>query len=755
MIGYSNTCINKWNKKIVYAPNGIGKTTSSKKLYEDIKTADGKVKLFTRRELEDLIAEAPDGIYMGRNASKSARRDKIATILDNQTCLKEINDNVRNSQSFKEAKEKSFYISLNKFTNFTELKKIAKVDKNRTTLINFNDENVLNELDCNLDSKIYNEIETIDLKKKGVMNQIDPVDSLEQEYIDYLIALYIVSKSKSLKICLLCGHKYRSHKALEEAIEEKINSTKVLLVDSDEKRAISLARKIIMSVNKSNSSLLKNTFASSDISSFAKCIKVIKMYKSICISVNYYYSKKITSNNVEDENIGDLIIEYHKLEKDIETVNKKNVERFNKFLAKEVNDLCFSNDSPYQIRGMEKNVGIVLYKNNKKAKEKLYDVLSESEFKRLCLIALKAQIKFGDIETLILDDPIDSYDDYNKMQACYYISKMLKMTKIKNWYILTNDLEALFYLTEFIKCDSIFYLQDFSTSLGGTNGLVEISCTKDQVLNYLRMNDIFYLSYFAGRKYSTSPAFDYDLLCTGLLLTLRNYKVEIFDKFKSTKVIEEISIQCPNCAKKIKTIKENAAFNTEVDSKIVSCAEHYFEDPTMVQTDSLRLTTAEVAEVYCCLAKGKANTYPASILKLNTTPFISYRATTCLKNVFVNQTWEEIVNYLFKKISLISHVKFELERKLDVLCRSTFTTTEYLSFKSKNGLGKMIGEANAILSRNPTYSIGSKLDKISNVYEKYRVLFNSIDHGLTRIITPYLSASIKEIEGFYNDVSKI
>ena len=78
MINYDDSLISRWTGKIIYIPNGGGKTTSSKKLLESLSAIQGnQVNLFTRRSLDDLIAIGDakrNEVYFGFDAKRVARR---------------------------------------------------------------------------------------------------------------------------------------------------------------------------------------------------------------------------------------------------------------------------------------------------------------------------------------------------------------------------------------------------------------------------------------------------------------------------------------------------------------------------------------------------------------------------------------------------------------------------------------------------------------------------------------------------------
>ena len=77
MISFSNKYQVDWNKKIVYAPNGFGKTTNSNKLYTFCLNGGYIPLLFTRKSIENLIRSYGSIIYFGETAINAEENKKI------------------------------------------------------------------------------------------------------------------------------------------------------------------------------------------------------------------------------------------------------------------------------------------------------------------------------------------------------------------------------------------------------------------------------------------------------------------------------------------------------------------------------------------------------------------------------------------------------------------------------------------------------------------------------------------------------
>ena len=87
MIVYNNTYKSKWLRKVILLQNGGGKTLASKQLEEDIKKDGFKPKRFSRREIENMVAETGNGIYMGESAEKALKRDEIEKAINESSIV--------------------------------------------------------------------------------------------------------------------------------------------------------------------------------------------------------------------------------------------------------------------------------------------------------------------------------------------------------------------------------------------------------------------------------------------------------------------------------------------------------------------------------------------------------------------------------------------------------------------------------------------------------------------------------------------
>lgn len=753
MFNYDSSYKYKWLKKVVLLQNGGGKTLASKKLEEDLKAEGFKTKRFTRREIETMVAETGSNIYMGESAEKALLRDELKQTINNSSIIKDDVREISKTSSAKGAKEKNFFYGCQNIQNLNSLIKIPNYKGNAIKNLDLNNNEIFNDLCSNLDSSLFNECKDINLLHLNKDAYPYPTENdIPYDYEKSLIDLIVFVKSTKKKTCIFCGKRYRSHDSLIKALDIHYHELNFVKDISDETIVINCANKIISDINKKKSPFLLSIFNNAFAKTIYQAVRIVKIYLSICYTFLDFYWKKLSSKEIisldRATTYGELLGEYYSLEKEINKTNSeiKNLKKFNQFLTAEVNSLI-DVDGGYSVGPMDDGVGIVLYKENVKSKEKLYEILSESQYKRLCLIALKALIRYGVVDAVILDDPVDSYDDYNKIKTISYISDILKSKRVKKWYILTNDFESMFLLIECIRCSTYIYLPDFSPTFNGSFDLIECECTSREVLKYLRKNDLFYLSAYLQKDFE--PLIARELMTCALLMTLRNIKVEAIDKIDNFIVYESTKIKCPNtkCKAYINSIKENTLLMNDIEDSIEARAEHYSP------SSSATLTVGEICALFHSLEPKKRVGYP-HVNCSNSTLFEDYRKLAANSRIVYNSSWTTVLNYLLKKMTVVSFVKYEFEKKIILRIQSVFDSRSLNNVVKEHGLFKKISAAIQI-NKDSGFGLEDFLKQCLSIHEKYSIIYNSFDHGLIYQIMPYYSTSTRDIEALWQEVQRL
>ena len=753
MLTYNSNFKNSWLKKVVLLQNGGGKTLASKHLEEDLKDDGCKPKRFSRREIENMVSETTNGIYFGESAEKALRRDELKKIISESSVIKEDVKQVSKTSTAKGARDKNFFYSCQNIQNLDSLVKITRYKSKAIESLDLNDKVIFDDLCINLNSKLFNECRVIDLSNLNKnSNPFTDDNTIPDYYENSLMDLIVFVKSTKSRTCVFCGKRYRGHNSLVNELEKHYRELNFISTEGGEALIVACANRILSDIYKRKSPFLMKVFDNSYPKTVYQAIRIIKIYLSTCYTFLDFYWKRLSSKEITDSNktikYGDLLEEYYLLEKEIKETNSKlsNIKTFNAFLTEEVSKLI-DVEGGYSVGPMAEGVGIVLYRNNIKTKDKLYDILSESQYKRLCLISLKALIRYGIVDSVILDDPVDSYDDYNKIKTIYYISCILKSKRVKNWYILTNDFESMFLLVEYLKSPAIIYLPDFSSVFNGTGGLIECNCSHTEVKNYLRKNDLFYLASYLQNGFE--PQVDREYMTCAITMTLRNIKEEIIKKVNNIIFNEDTKIKCPNknCKAYIKTIRENQVLMNDIETKIETCAEHFH--PSLSAT----LTVGDICTLFHNLDAHKRVAYP-HINCTNLMIFEEYRKSAAFRPIVINNSWVTVLNCLLKKMTVVSFVKYEFEKRLILKLQKYFDVISLNEVVAEHGLFKKLSKA-IQLNKNNGFGLDGYLKQCLSIHEKYSVIYNSFDHGLIYQIMPYYSTSTKDIESLWHEVQSL
>ena len=731
-----NKNITNWDKKIVYAPNAFGKTTASKFLYDYYVSKGERVEIFTRKNIEELVANFGTTFYLGKNAIAWQRK----AIIDSTFKSKEILSNLLcngQAKSGVELKKHSFYCAYNNIKNNYEVPINLRYCKNNL-LKNYGEKDILN-LDNLLSYDLYKDIE------KELIDKVNPKELeditadfsncyIDEDIMDKIKEIYLYSKLNKVSKCYLCGKKYKGHNQFLTNVENRINELECS--NKIEINIMKLYFRLEKIIEDNDNFILNDQLKLNHNCNIRKKYTLLLKYRKICQNVLYNVNKYIfgqelefidSSNNVTSNKIEDVIKEKIKLNNKLSKakITPQKALEFNKFVIDEIKN-NIKLDSSIIIEPLKKEYGLNFKIN--KTSNKPYDILSESELKRLSLIVLKAEIKYRHLKTIILDDPIDSYDDYNKRIACQYISEFISKRSLNHWYIFTNDYECVYYLSNNIRKNTIFCLDDINEALGYKTKNIEIECSPCDI-SILTHNDIYFLTDFV-KTTQLHYKYDKDVLFCALTLTLRNFGLSYINEMKTVMVDN----------------KDDWVLN--IRGKIEKCAEHY----DVIESETLKIM--DIAELYFNLNNKSRKSYPSS-MKSDSRLFANYREQVALDEFNYGKDYTTIVNYIFKKILIINYYKYQMEKKLMILAHKEFSTIDFDEVNNeKNGLFKRIEKAMDINTKN-SYKINDKLNKFIKVHKQFSTLYNSIDHGTDLSITPYLSISVLDITKFISAVNAL
>ena len=378
--------------------------------------------------------------------------------------------------------------------------------------------------------------------------------------------------------------------------------------------------------------------------------------------------------------------------------------------------------------------------NNVPITESLYQTLSESEIKRFALVVLHAMIHYGKYDYIILDDPIDSYDDYYLLIACSYIKEILEEKKLLGWYIFTNNYDALRILSSILKCDSITFYDDpdciFSSLPMQTLSFVS---TYKEVQSASQNEVVTLFDYVKTNKAEIDP----ELGFITFIITLRNMNATIFNTFENVNVTSKTK----------KAITKNTLFATQLKSYVEHYYMHYDPNPDVNGINSHSNNIDTIYQIYNMITRFKNSI--TSNLSGNLGPIEKMRESLA-KKPFLTLSGSKLINLICKKITIISFLKYEFEKLLITKLGTSFrfVQSDIDTIVTTKCLGHKLNKAKAI-NIGSGYCAKRFLDKYDKIFDKYSVLINSFDHAFELMFPPYIMTSIKDIKKFNEDIEEL
>ena len=717
-----------WKSKIILAPNGSGKTRLSRKLYKEEQLGQ-KVEFFTNERISDLVQANSNLIFVGLNAKEELRRKEILNL-------------VKKSNFFKD-----FIIKYYKVTKSSDLKKISSCFNNLNSLdsekyfveylLNVSVNNKYDlyidevvEKDKILKKELLDEIK--DLKRefgnKLLIDSIVDISNLTfvtDEIKDSLFKIKTYIKDNNIKECLLCG---KQDSELNKLIENKLNS-----LSSYEKA--SFYEKVEILYNRIPSELKINS-CTSHVEKLSYLYSILDVAEDICDFIKYY----LLSVKIDGYTLKSLAEEFNELSNIIENNKKENdvLQVFQNDIICEFNKLVFTPEM-IELR-FDGNILNIL------VDEKVEDIrntLSESEVKRLCLAVLHAEIKASCISYVILDDPIDSYDDYYVKLASLYISKMICDFKNVSFTVFTH-LYELFYVLAESDIDSkkyqfIIYYQNPSYRLNSKHNLLEHNViTKEEIIES-NINEMCLLKKPADLNNESHAGINPIKTTDDLLFVY----LSLINTIRS--LIKDINRDIQG--ETYKNI-EVAEYNNKSISKffdiIMKSFLHYQNNDLISIKEFNVFVTALLGVNYNLEKYIKYNdiNYASSIIKLRN-EFLKHS----YKNITVSNP---IVKISLYKMLRIQRCKYYMEK---IICKEAEIITGHEStfvkkIKRNPELGKKINFALG------EYSLDKIFIEINDIYLKYRTIITDFSHGFTRMISPYLMTSMIDIATLENEISK-
>jgi hypothetical protein len=716
-----------WDKKIVFAPNATGKTTFCNKVYSQLKQNNINVEIMTARTVRELIELKREGIFIGKAAKNLGENDEIERQLESQKILNEIFNKYYVS-SATELRKKSYTFAYYNITNDKISDFVKRIDfmhndhiVNQSFTISFDKAFYLDQLltkgDFELIDKFKNDGDIYNILKTSQ----DGKNMISKESFDYLNIIKNTIKF-SETLCPLCGTNFDDNNSLVKSIGEhlsrySISETKAIFDFVD-----SIWSKLLLNQNKLD---LKeyNIILNEDFDYSQKLFELIKindLFEEVRFTIIEWVNDKLKSKKIFEE-----IKKYKKNQEYIyaEKEKIKNIEEYYSSIIRDfkslVNlpselDINITKESTFLVRDL---------KNNKNLLPS--ECLSESEIKRLALAVLKNQIVYANVEYIIFDDPIDSYDDYFLKRASRYIAEIINDNINLKWTICSHVFEFVDILNKNINpsivCSNIFYFYDPSHkySEGKKPTLIFKEIPKEHISAITDHEIIIMKNIFLKRK-------EYEMSCDFALLsavsTTRNFVKDI----------------APIYAMSYKNSKVNRNVNNMENRHI-----HYSNHHNYLMHELFSIYT----KIY------HKNEFKRSEL------ISSNKESSLVREEILNSDYDSICvkNELLKVVLYnsirVSYCKRKIEEKIiNRMIKYQYPENMIKQIFSKNSLGTKLKN---ILEFEKKLKIKSNFSEIDSIYSEFNSIVNDFSHGTIRMFPPYLSINSFDISKFEKYIIEI
>ena len=476
VIDFSNTNVN-----ILYAPNGVGKSSFCKILdnqgefvlnYNGNKYTTNDCNLFhviNDQNSRNIIKGKTQDFLLGDNIAKEYElKEWIDDEFDD--IYKNLKLTLKNQMNLSKIADNKFLWIENSIQDI--IKKIVNIRAKST------------EIDLNAYMELIKGIKEVDLgeydfeKYKyiisndnyGIINKIRKISSIKKiknfskiEQCDD--AITILNKYKESDNCIVCDNQNINSK---ELIEKK-NTKKAEIINTLDDKTKSILIEIIDKIGENDPFNIKNLLSCA-ISSGSIDI-ILNLIKDI---ENYIYIYKNLINNLLISSLSkefiDKYLEYKEMLTKELNITDEDLLFINEFIEKNINksiSLQRSNNKIVITLDSEDLIGV--------EREKLKLSSGEQNFISLTFELLKA--KNVDKEIIVIDDPISSFDSIFKNKLVYAIIKFLMKKKV---IILTHNVD-LIRLIEYQKNNN-FNIYLFNNFEGQENGFIEVNHNEKMLL---------------------------------------------------------------------------------------------------------------------------------------------------------------------------------------------------------------------------------------------------------------------------------
>jgi hypothetical protein len=712
MIDITDYAIERWNKKVIFAANATGKTRACNKLYEKIcflEKGDQSVQIMNSSTINDLVKLSGKIAYIGLSAKESLAIDNIENYIDKLNSINKVFKlfDVANATNLS---KKSLIFSLYKIKNsstsefLNKLNYFKNVDEKYGRGMTFEEAKVVDNI---LNEKDYNFILELDDKEKQINYKFDINNKfISSIYYNSLVMLKNYIYIKNIEECPLCGTPFANHQELLKKVNDHLatytlDETKVIFEEID---------RIYMRIGEFDPEVLSKYEINIDFEEKDYAKRVTELIKFIALIKDVEATilrgiKSLFSVEIEKTNHDQMEKYKEKIEKEQSRI--KDNQLFYEDIKNNFNNLVV----------MPPNLELVIDDNklwilNDFTKCEISKILSDSEIKRLALAVLKAQIDNSVIEYIILDDPVDSYDDYFLRKASEFICEMINASGIK-WTIMTHLFEAYQIFSKNLQGEYVYYQHDMNYKYTPNTGIPvtrKLEIGKNQI-EKLQEHELIISARVleGGNKYKMDKV----LASLAITNTARNFSTEIFDIYSITYVNSKIN-------KKV----------TDMENRYI----HYSSKKSYRFFELMQLYKKLYRNIDCVSFDYSTD---------GNIECEKMREELLSKNYYKIQSANPLIKEVYMKMIKVSYCKYEIERKL--ICRLIKCGIKEKHIE-KILKGRMLYNklsiANDIINES---GITCDISDIWEVFLSNNEIINNFSHGTTRMFPPYLSVGIYDI----------
>lgn len=731
---YSN-----WTNKIVFAPNASGKSRLAKLIYDKETDGTQSYQFFSSSKIQQLVnTSSESSFFIGQTSSFQKQNEDIEKECDNSkvlTNLASVNYGVTSANKLANLSATMQYFSVKNLSKGT----IQLLTTMKDYLLNKDIIQIAQEdttiLDKLINPRVIKNISSIDAKIDFKTDKGSGSELIIETIYQNLKKIRQYQYIRNDKQCLLCGHVFDNCQELMNAIDATISNYSTESI----KNAESVIDDVLTNIQ-------IDSIGDSTISKYIKNIDLTNYKGKVSFLFQYYF----LFNGVVKELYRTISASIPNIEEKIDLYSQNTAT-----IIKEKNNLLIRKDFQNTVKTefqklvfLPSNIKLDFEDN----KLRVYvdgevrtpsEVLSDSEVKRLALAVLKGIIMYSDVKMLILDDPIDSYDDYYAETAALYIASMLNEFQSGQWLFLSHMFLAANIISKVLKSDVTVYYQDpsfiyeYVNSHSDNNPSTFVADNsilppiKHLVMSYgefdnLKDSEIILFKKVLQTKKKTEFYYvELDFAFLSFFTTIRGTKNDIINN--NINVHDSL-----NCTPSVQSYVD----------KIEGAFLHYNPNkpqPTFNDLENL---------IHCWYLISPSCIAYKAIRQRNIGTLVNYRKKLLHSSYDSLHANSAILKSILYKMLWVSMIKYDFEESLyNKMVSNGEVKRDIKKILKTRTLGKKIDEANRLFS--------NRYQNYKDVHTKFRNLINDFSHGVIRMFPPYLSTSVLDISKFAVSVSML